>query len=343
MIEKIIGGEFEILDTPIVASKKELPEDYIMYSSGRAALYQILRFAVSVDNCKCVYLPDYICDSVFHVCDNLCLPYKFYPIAENLLADVDTLKKLYTGGGIIVVVNYFGVVSCEETIEQIRKECSDAIIVLDDVQAPFQIDEPTNADVSFTSLRKAYPLPDGGLVHLKSFPLMPNSHPSKFPQYKIAASYLKNLRVYDNYEDDIYLDLYHKGEELIDSDYDNAPSNYTLMTYPSLDIHRMSILRKRNAETIQKGLDRIGLKPCVEIPKDSVPLFIPIILENRDRVRKAMFANNIFLPVHWPVEEHIDELKRGAYMARHELSIIIDHRYTNSDMEKILSVLENNI
>ena len=105
----------------------------------------------------------------------------------------------------------------------------------------------------------------------------------------------------------------------------------------------MSILRKRNAVTIQKGLERLGLKPCVAIPKDSVPLFIPIILKDRDKVRKAMYAHNIFLPVHWSVEEHVEELKRGVYMAKHELSIIIDHRYTSSDMEKILSVLENNI
>ena len=343
MIERIIGGEFEILDSPSVATKKEIPENYVMYSSGRAALYQILKYAVSVYKNKCVYLPDYICDSVFPVCDNLRLPYKFYPITENLKEDVDILTRMYSGGGIIVIVNYFGLICCEDTIKQIRKECPDALIVLDNVQAPFLIDKPSNADVSFTSLRKAFPLPDGGLVHLNSFTLSPNSHPSKFPQYKIAASYLKNLRVHENYDDDIYLDLYHKGEEFIDRDYDNAPSNYTLKTYPSLDIHRMSVLRKRNAQTIQKGLDRLGLKPCVEIPKDSVPLFIPIILENRDKVRKAMYCNNIFLPVHWPVEEHVKDLKRGYFMAKHELSIIIDHRYTNSDMERILSVLENNI
>lgn len=99
MIEKIIGGEFEILDNPVVDSKKELPKGYVMYSSGRAALYQILKYAISINNGKCVYLPDYICDSVFHVCDNLCLPYKFYPVTEDLKADVDILKKLYTGGG----------------------------------------------------------------------------------------------------------------------------------------------------------------------------------------------------------------------------------------------------
>ncbi len=98
MIEKIIGGEFEILETPFVANKKELSEDYVMYSSGRAALYQILKYAVSVNNGKCVYLPDYICDSVFHVCDNLCLPYKFYPVTKSLKADVECLKKLYMGG-----------------------------------------------------------------------------------------------------------------------------------------------------------------------------------------------------------------------------------------------------
>ena len=69
-------------------------------------------------------------------------------------------------------------------------------------------------------------------------------------------------------------------------------------------------------------------------------MFVPIWLENRDKVRKAMFAHNIFLPVHWPIEKCSDRLKSGALYAKHELSIIVDHRYDDQDMNRILDILE---
>lgn len=243
----------------------------------------------------------------------------------------------------ILIVNYFGIIDCEDNIKKIKAEMPDSFVILDIVQAPFLITKSTNADVSFTSLRKALPVPDGGLVHLKGQKLQECTTSSRFAQYKIAASYLKNLRSCGYYEDDIYLDLYHKGEETIDDDYDKAPSAYTKKLYGSLDTNRFSILRKRNASVIINGLSDIGLKPCVDINENDIPLFVPIVLENRDKVRKAMFANNIFLPVHWPVVEHQSELRRGAYMAQHELSIIIDHRYSVKDMERILDVLEKSL
>lgn len=342
MMDSIIGGEFEFLDNIPIVQKQELSRDYIMYSSGRAALFHILKYAQKEGRANHIYIPDYICDSVYHVCESLGIPFTFYPVDDSLKADVDSLNNIYVGGAILVV-NYFGVTPCEDVICDIKRTHPETFVILDNVQAPFLIERDTHADVSFTSLRKALPVPDGGLVHLKGQKLIECEEPAKFSQYKIAASYLKNLRSCGYYDDDIYLDLYHKGEETIDTDYDKAPSQYTMKVYGSLDMNRMIILRKRNASVILKGLNQLGLKPCVPISEDDIPLFIPILLENRDKVRKAMFANNIFLPVHWPVEEHKDELKKGSFMANHELSIIIDHRYSVEDMESILDVLEKNL
>ena len=98
-MKKIIGGEFEFLDNVQSIQKQRLSDDYVMYSSGRAALYQILKYAMNKGIVDCIYLPDYICDSVYHVCDNLHLPYKFYPVNDTLEVDIDELKNVYLGGG----------------------------------------------------------------------------------------------------------------------------------------------------------------------------------------------------------------------------------------------------
>ena len=67
-------------------------------------------------------------------------------------------------------------------------------------------------------------------------------------------------------------------------------------------------------------------------------LFVPIWLEDRNKVRKQMFQQQIFCPVHWPLEGM--NVQKGAEMAEHEMSIIIDQRYTNKDMDFILNTLE---
>ena len=64
------------------------------------------------------------------------------------------------------------------------------------------------------------------------------------------------------------------------------------------------------------------------------PLFVPVLLENRDKVRKHLTENKIYCPVHWPKPEGAD-----SNIYDMELSLICDQRYGVNDMERIVSVL----
>ena len=75
--------------------------------------------------------------------------------------------------------------------------------------------------------------------------------------------------------------------------------------------------------------------------ENKTPLFVPIYVQDRNKVRKYMFQHNVFCPVHWPLEGL--SLKKGAEMAEHELSLIVDQRYTHKDMEYILDLLSQTI
>ena len=130
----------------------------------------------------------------------------------------------------------------------------------------------------------------------------------------------------------------------IDDDYQTDMTQLSKDILANMEWNRWAILRKRNAETIIEGLKVLGINPIIPLKENAVPLFIPIRLANRDKVRKAMFSNKIFLPVHWPVEPDFKNiLKRGTDLSEHELSIIVDQRYSVSDMKRILSIIENNI
>ena len=98
-------------------------------------------------------------------------------------------------------------------------------------------------------------------------------------------------------------------------------------------------VRRRNARIILEGLSTIGVQTILSMQDESVPLCIPIWLDDRNKVRTRMFSKQIFCPVHWPIDGL--NVNKGIQMAEHEMSIVIDQRYSDRDMDFILTTLES--
>lgn len=243
----------------------------------------------------------------------------------------------------ILIINYFGCIDTCNVIKKIKGILPNAIVILDNVQSPFDILSPTEADYCFTSFRKAYPVTDGAYVVTKDRSLPQPTSRSKFAQYKLAASLLKENRDKDYYEDAIYLSLFQHGEELIDNDLDTDMSEHAKRTLQELEVYKVKVLRQRNASIILEGLATLGLKTLLPVREGITPLFIPISIPNRDLIRKKLFEKNIFCPIHWPIEIDEQKLEMGFQLSKSELSIIIDQRYTVSDMKLILDTIKENL
>ena len=342
--DKVIGGEFEIEVQQYYQPRNVVPEGVVTYSSGRSALYNILAYLKENAGIKSVLFPDYLCESVYQMAEKNQVGIEFYALNEQLNPEFKDIEKKYDATKAVLLINYYGLKDCKTMVEQLRGLNQNMVIILDNVQAPYEMLNETDADYTFSSFRKAFPVADGSWVQSKKSKLSQFEKVNEFAQYKIAASYLKALRDQHLFNDEVYLDLFHKGEIKIDDDYQTDMTQMSKDILANMEWNRWAILRKRNAEIILEGLKALGLSPIIPLRENAVPLFIPIRLDNRDKVRKAMFANNIFLPVHWPVEDDYKrQLKRGSDMAAHELSIIVDQRYTVSDMKRILNILENTI
>ena len=182
---------------------------------------------------------------------------------------------------------------------------------------------------------KLSPFPDGGLVKTKSKLAVAEKY-STFGQYKAAAALLKSMRE-GNFNDHIYLELFEKGEQLIDSELECGMSQIAEKLYVFMDEERVKVRRINNAKYLIKELNDIGISPLLPLQENHVPLFVPIVPPNRDAVRKEMFHREIYCPVHWQLKDL--NLARGGQMAEAELSLIIDQRYGCKEMDKILSVL----
>ncbi len=335
----MIGGEFPIAVTDILnASNRhsEVPDVY-SYSSGRAALYQILKFLKQEKSVNHILLPDYLCSSVLVPVKALGLDYTFYPIDEQLELRPESLRQLYKKDSAVLLINYFGLQDLSSQIKAIRSIDENAIIIEDDVQAYYEFKKPLgDVDFKFTSLRKTFAVPDGGLVKTK-YTLPKSEVHNTFGQYKAAAALLKSMRV-GNFNDQIYLEMFEKGETLIDDELGCGMSLVAEKLYAFMDEERVKVRRLNNAQYLVELLKEIGVKPLLPLIEDHVPLFVPVTLTNRDAVRKMMFQQEVFCPVHWPLEGL--NIERGKIMAETELSLIIDQRYGRKEMDEIIKVLQ---
>jgi hypothetical protein len=338
----MIGGEFQIAVTDILNAENrhlEGPEVYA-YSSGRAALYQILKYLKQEKGVVSVLLPDYLCNSILVPVQKLGLEHSFYPIDEHLELQKNSFAELYKKGSAVLLINYFGLQELGTQINAIRGIDKNAIIIEDDVQAYYEFKKPLGeVDFKFTSLRKTFAVPDGGLVKTKHN-LKKVESPNMFGQYKAAAALLKSMRE-GNFNDNIYLEMFEKGESLIDDELECGMSLIAEKLYSYVDEERVKVRRLNNATYLLERLNELGLKPLLPLTEDHVPLFVPVVLKNRDTVRKAMFKQDIFCPVHWPLDGM--NVKRGELMSKTELSLIIDQRYGRNDMDNIIAVLKENL
>lgn len=343
MITKVIGGEFDINIQETLHNKPDFAGEYL-YSSGRAALYNILLHINTEGIYNRILLPDYLCSSVLEAIEKFDFTVVFYNIKENLLPDLEDLGNKLDKYSVVLLINYFGCINCSEAIEYIKGINNNIPIIQDNVQALFDMYNNSRADYIFTSFRKTLAAPDGAWVKTNHSGLPTAHHNNTFAEYKIAGALLKYAAV--NTQADIseklYLDLFKEGEYKISDNYKAAPSNISLSIINGFDREKVASIRKSNAKIIIDGVKAMNVNIVTDIQYNHVPLFIPIRLTNRDKIRKALFENNIYCPVHWPVPNNYT-MPRGKELAANELSLIIDQRYNNNDMFRILDIIQKNI
>lgn len=336
---KIIGGEFTVdLQNHHEAKEKNVTHDGIYkYSTGRSALYYILLDLKNTRGIHKILLPDYLCSSVVIAAEKAKVDVVFYPLNEILELDESFFAKLYDETYAVLLINYYGLKDISNQVDYIRSLNAEAVIIEDDVQAFYEFEKELNGvDYKFTSLRKTFACPDGGLVKTNNTMPIINDE-NKFHQFKLAGSLLKTFQKPEFYDDDVFLSMFEKGEDLIDEDIAKGMSKVSGNIISKTDTVQIAEIRRRNAKFICDGLQSLGIHTIIPVPEEKVPLFVPVFLEDRNKVRKFLFEHNCFCPVHWPLESL--NIAKGVEMAEHELSIIVDQRYTAADMEYILNLI----
>ena len=334
---KIIGGEHKIDPNALQCRINRTVSP--RFSLGRTCLHAILASLQS--EISCLLLPDYLCYSVVEVPLKMKMPIAHYHISTDFMPDYEDVRKKINeniGKMGIVLISYFGIVDLNDSIHSIREEFPDVILIVDDVQNYFGFGKHYDYDYCFTSYRKWFALPDGADILQKNnnmkLEYCYQSNP-EYAVYKTAGNLLKNNT--EMLGDSFSLELIEKGEEMMDESYLYSCSEIGRSLYQRVDTELAARKRKENAEYLHKGLQRLNIEHLYDSSK--IPLFIPIIHKNRNQIRKALFADNVFPPVHWPVIDADAQGNNELYEI--ELSLICDQRYDEEDMERILRGIEN--
>ena len=118
---------------------------------------------------------------------------------------------------------------------------------------------------------------------------------SKWSEYKFAGNILKKYS--DKLEDDlIALKLLEEGETLLNKEYYSMCSKFSSIIFSNININEVAKKRKKNARFLHEGLSNLKIKHIYS--ENTIPLFVPIFINNRNSLRKEFFKNNIFVPYH---------------------------------------------
>ena len=99
----------------------------------------------------------------------------------------------------------------------------------------------------------------------------------------------------------------------------------------------LSTIARRRRENYALLADRLASVALFPTLSDGVvPLGFPIVVEERDRVRQALFAEEIYPPVHWDLEDVVPVAYSGSHwLSRHVMMLPCDQRYGPEVMEHV--------
>ena len=317
-MEREIGSEFHRMPFED-GHGLALPRIGSLVFSGRTAIEAVLRKNPGIHT---ALLPSYCCDSMIRPFRDAGIKVKFYQVWwENGLK-----TRIDESADILLWCNYFG----------FKNEIPDfdGVIIEDITHSIFSTTSfHPQSDYLIASLRKWEPVYCGGYC---SIDMDADDPPEEFVRLKSAAMELKKeyLEDLDAKKKPQFLSMFRESNQWVAEHYSGLLIDSFSRAYlEKVDVEKQRRIRRENAQVIYEGLS--GKVQFMFSDQDmDCPLFVPILLPNRDEVMAHLINNKIYCPIHWPKPEECDS---NIYDL--ELSLVCDQRYGIEDMKQIISVI----
>lgn len=343
MRKKEFGSEYHILELDMIDERVKAKTSVFAYlskfnaqyfDSGRSALLVLL------DNIeyKKVLLPDYICESV-RMCFRECEVF-YYHINEDFTIDWEDLLMKCTEKIDIVYLHYFnGYIGENYSFQELNTlKMKNHFVIIEDTTHSFFTASRTIGDYCICSLRKWFPIPDGGVLYSTN-KLCFGKYPCNYwAEKKVKAMIEKGAYLAgEDVRKEHFLKVFEETELMLDEQ--TKPyciSRIAVTILQHIDVNTVIVARRRNSDILNK---RLPYKNVALGGKGQVPLFFTISEDGRDNLRKYLIDKKIYCPIHWPLYNELEKIEGSVLKHNCELSIPIDQRYSDEDMEYISAII----
>ena len=293
-----IGSEF--WDIPVSNTQNSLfPDNSKWFLAGRTALLYIILDS----DIKSVSMPRWSCGSMV-------APFVSNGVKVSFYDDTPETDK-----DAIFVMDYFGYDTKSKVPDGYH-----GVVIRDITHSVFSRTYD-DADYYFGSLRKWAGFLTGGVAWGKwrkqiSIPPYDREYVSlRQRAMKEKCEYINGIR-----NDKGYLDVFSKCGKMLENIGLSGAYEGDVEAAKYFDVVLVKKRRRENANELLKcfsGMFTLGENDC--------PMFVPVLLQERDKILSKLIEEEIYCPVHWP-ENNLE----GK-----ELSIVCDQRYRISDMKRI--------
>jgi hypothetical protein len=314
-----IGGYFEL---ELINGKHYHPEAF-RFNSGRNAFQYILQ----TQKYENVYLPYFTCVSIIESALKIGINVKFYRINEDFepIFDFKKVRK----NEVFVYINYFGLF--DHVGSKLVDQCSNLII--DNSQAFFS--KPFPGIDTFYSPRKFFGVPDGAYLYTSK---VLSAQVEKLPVSKSAYRFGHLLKRIEAGAEAGY-DLFRKNNKRLAGQQIKQMSVLTTKLLEGIDYQFVAERRRANFTFIEQALRRKN-KIEIGLSENSVPMVYPFMADSAG-LKSQLIKSKIYVATYWP--EVIKTCKPSTLenkLANNILSLPVDQRYGEKEMEFILEILE---
>lgn len=345
-----IGGEFWFQsDLQNSSINNKLPSNGTLLDGGIGALRFILN-DICFNNNEILLLPSYLCPTIIDLVKSLNIQYSFYSINSKLEIDTTSIEEIISKFNVkaVLFINYFGIYHSDITKNFLINLKNKGVFLIEDAVQTFWISKSENfiGTYVFNSFRKFLPI-DGSIVLSNK---QHNFTPINDEYFSLInmARHNKTSLIYkgigDEYE---ILSIFEKANISYYKRSEIHGMNYEDINFlKRLPIEQLITKRRENCNFL---LSKIANTPKISLIynfanfNSTVPLAIPILINNRDYIRSELMKYKIYTPIHWNLnkEVHIQNFADSLTVSNTILSLPIDWRYDLHHMEYLSKALKN--
>ena len=340
---RIVGGMFGLeLGRGLSVPADDGPPPFLrgrhlLLATGRSA-FTLLHRAFKPAR---VWLPSHLCGVVIPSFSSPEAEVRFYAIDDHLLIADDAWLDEVQAGDLVVFNDYFGFNLWDDWGREARRR--GAWIVEDACQALLNDHFSQQAHYVIFSPRKFVGVPDGGVLLAQGDARLPGVELPPVPvQWWLDAltASVRRAEFDRNHAsgDRSWFELFQRVEPSGPLEPCAMSELSRLILRHGLDWHEVARRRRDNYRQLAEALREMAIFP--DLPDGVVPLGFPVRMAEREAARQRLFAEDIYPPVHWPIEKFVpSEFQSSHRLARWIMTLPCDQRCSLDDLDRALAIL----